>query len=109
MLQLKLMLNTRLCPSQVLFVGLQVPLVRILQRCGQGGHDLATVTKISANFRPFLGLANRLKSAPDFHSFFQLVEVKRPLVHAGQSAIISPMLFVEHRKPVDVVHVGAVP
>jgi hypothetical protein len=83
MFQFKLLLNTRLRSSEIFFVGLQVALIRIFERCRERGHDLAAVAKVSADLSPFLCFANGLKSTADLYGLLQLVQVQRALIYTG--------------------------
>ena len=70
-------------------------LVRVLERCRQGRHYLATIAEVAPNLSPLLLLANALEAAPGLDSFLELVEIKWPLIDAGEAGETVAMLLVE--------------
>jgi hypothetical protein len=76
-------MHARLGYPQIVFIRAEPFLIRVLQRRGQGRHDLAAVAQVSPDLCPFLVLADLLKSTPSLDGLFQSVEIERFLVDVG--------------------------
>ena len=95
----------RFSDTEILFVGLKPSLVRILERRGKRGHDLAAIAQIATDLRPFLGLANRLKATTSLDSLFELEQIQGTLVDAGESVEVCAVLLVKFGQLVEVIQI----
>lgn len=83
-------------------------LVGVFQRSGEGGHDLPTVSQISAYLGPLLVFANTFKPTPNFDGLLQFIEVQRALVNTREPIEMSAILFVELGELVQIIQVCSV-
>jgi hypothetical protein len=68
-------MDTRFRDPQIFLVRAKPPLIGVLEGCGQGRHDLATVTEITTDLSPLLLSAHIVEAPAGFHSFLQPVEI----------------------------------
>ena len=104
---LQLLLHTRLSETKILFIGLEPSLVGILERRRQRRHDLATVTQVATDFRPFFRLANRIEATARLHCFFQFEQIQGTLVDTWETVEVGAMLFMKLGQLVEVVQICA--
>lgn len=101
------MLYSRFRDTEVLFVGLKPPLVRIFERRGEGGHDLAAIAQVATDLCPFFRFANGIEASTNLDGLFQFVQIERALIDAGESVEVGAVLLVEFGQLVEVIQIRA--
>jgi hypothetical protein len=71
----------------------------------EAGHDLSTVSKITADFGPFLLLAYSFESTSSLDCLFEFVEIQWSFIHTGKAIEVSTVLPVEFGQLVQVIQV----